>query len=171
MEPAAERGFRDFAAARLPALLRFAHLLTGNPTAAEDLVQDALTRTALSWSRIRRQDNPEGYVRRTMVNLRANHWRGRPWRESPTAEVPEVADPRSAEAAYDDRDRMWRALATLPPRQRAVLVLRYYSELSEAEIAETLGCSRGTVKSQAAKALEKLRLLTEFTDSDQEVRP
>jgi len=171
VDPAAERAFRDFAAARLPALLRFAHLLTGERTSAEDLVQNALTRTALSWSRIRRQDDPEGYVRRTMVNLQTNVWRRRLWREAPTGEPPEVMDPRSAEAAYDDRDRMWRALATLPPRQRAVLVLRYYSDLSEAEIAETLGCSRGTVKSQAAKALGKLRLQTEFTDSDQEVRP
>ncbi len=171
MDPAEERAFRSFAAARLPALLRFAHLLTGNPMAAEDLVQNALTRTALSWSRIRRQDNPEGYVRRTMVNLQANYWRGRPWREALTADPPESPNARSMEAEYDDRDRMWRALSTLPPRQRAVLVLRYYSELSEAEIAETLRCSRGTVKSQAAKALAKLRLLTDFTESDQEVRP
>lgn len=171
MDPSAERAFRDFAAARLPALLRFGHLLTGNPTSAEDLVQSALVRTAASWSRVRRQDDPEGYVRRTMVNLQINVWRARPWREALTADPPESPNARSMEAEYDDRDRMWRALATLPPRQRAVLVLRYYSDLSESEIAETLGCSRGTVKSQAAKALAKLRLLTAFTSSDQEVRP
>lgn len=171
MDAAAERAFRDFVAARLPALQRFAHLLTGDRTTAEDLVQNALTRTALSWSRIRRQDDPEGYVRRTMVNLQVNVWRRRLWRESSSAEVPELPVTRSAEAEYDDRDRMWRALATLPRGQRAVLVLRYYSELSEGEIADTLGCSRGTVKSQAAKALAKLRELTAFTDSDQEVRP
>lgn len=171
MDAAAERAFRGFASARLPALLRFAHLLTGDPTAAEDLVQSALARTALSWSRVRRQDDPEGYVRRTMLNLQSNVRRGRLWRESPTADLPDVREPLSPEDEYDDRDRMWQALATLPPRQRAVLVLRYYSELSEAEIAETLGCSRGTVKSQAAKALAKLRLLTDFTGSDQEVRP
>jgi RNA polymerase sigma-70 factor (sigma-E family) len=171
VDPAAERAFRGFAAARLPALLRFGHLLTGDPRSAEDLVQSALARTALSWPRVRRQDDPEGYVRRTMLNLQANVRRGRPWREAPTADPPDVVEPRSAQDDYDDRDRMWQALATLPPRQRAVLVLRYYSELSEAEIAETLGCSPGTVKSQAAKALAKLRLLTDFTGSDQEVRP
>lgn len=171
MDPAAERAFRDFAAARLPALLRFGHVLTGNPAAAEDLVQSALVRTVASWSRVRRRDDPEGYVRRTMVNLQTNVWRARPWREGLTADLPELANARSMESEYDDRDRMWRALATLPPRQRAVLVLRYYSELSEAEIAETLGCSKGTVKSQAAKALAKLRLLTAFAGSDQEVRP
>ncbi len=171
MDAAAEKAFRSFAAARLPALLRFAHLLTGNPTAAEDLVQSALTRTALSWSRVRRHDNPEAYVRQTMLNLQRNVWRGRPWRVAPTAEPPETIDSHCAEDEYDDRDLMWRALGTLPPRQRAVLVLRYYSDLSEAEIADALGCSRGTVKSQAAKALAKLRVLTAFTDSDQEVRP
>lgn len=171
MDPPGERAFRSFAAARLPALLRFGHLLTGDPSSAEDLVQSALARTALAWARVRRQDDPEGYVRRTMLNLQSNVRRGRPWRESPTADPPEVVEPRSPQEEYDDRDRMWQALATLPPRQRAVLVLRYYSDLSEAEIAETLGCSRGTVKSQAAKALAKLRLLTALTDSDQEVRP
>ena len=159
-----ERAFREFAAARLPSLLRFAHLLTSDAATAEDVVQTALARTALAWHRIERRDDPTAYVRKAIATTAANHWRRKPWRERPVAELPDRAVDVDAEAAYDDRDAMWRALATLPPKQRAVLVLRYYSGLSEAEIAEELGCSRGTVKSQASKALARLRSSVELVE-------
>jgi RNA polymerase sigma-70 factor (sigma-E family) len=152
-----EADFAAFVANRSTALLSFAHVLTGDRHDAEDVVQTALAATALGWHRVRRRDNPEGYVRRAIVTTHLNRQRRRPWRERPTGDVPEPADPRPGGDGVDERDAMWRVLATLPPRQRAVLVLRYYEDLSEADIADVLGCSRGTVKSQAAKAIERLR--------------
>jgi RNA polymerase sigma factor (sigma-70 family) len=107
-------------------------------------VQTAFAKTALGWSRVRRRDNPEGYVRRAIVNTHLNAMRRKPWREQPREYLPEDAEVRRPERELDDRDAMWHALAELPPRQRAVLVLRYYEDLSEADIAEVLGCSRGT---------------------------
>lgn len=160
MKRADEDDFRAFVAGRSAALLWFAHLLTGDRADAEDVVQTALARTAAGWHRLRRTDNPEGYVRRAIVNTHLNAVRRRSWRERPAAELPEPAPTApSAEEELDERDAMWRTLATLPPRQRAVLVLRYYEDLSEADIAEVLGCSRGTVKSQAAKAMAHLRAI------------
>jgi RNA polymerase sigma-70 factor (sigma-E family) len=155
--------FDEFVAGRGSALLSYAHLLTGQRAAAEDLVQTALARTLLAWDGVRDKHNPEGYVRRTMARLQMNTWRARSrHQEIPVSQPPDAAPqdavPQDAAAGLaDERDAMWAALATLPPRQRAVLVLRYYEDLSEAEIAEVLGCSRGTVKSQASKGLEKLR--------------
>jgi RNA polymerase sigma-70 factor (sigma-E family) len=152
-----EADFAAFVANRSTALLSFAHVLTGDRHDAEDVVQTALAATALGWHRVRRRDNPEGYVRRAIVTTHLNRQRRRPWRERPAAELPEPPDPRADGGGFDERDAMWRMLATLPARQRAVLVLRYYEDLSESDIADVLGCSRGTVKSQAAKALERLR--------------
>lgn len=157
MNRADEDDFRAFVAARAAALLRFAHVLTGDRHTAEDVVQTALARTALAWGRLRRKDNPEGYVRRAIVTVQLNAVRRRPWLERPHEVLPEPAPTDAAESAFDERDAMWQALRELPPRQRAVVVLRYYEDLSESEIAEALGCSRGTVKSQAAKALAHLR--------------
>jgi RNA polymerase sigma-70 factor (sigma-E family) len=152
-----EADFAAFVATRSAALLSFAHVLTGDRHDAEDVVQTALAATALGWHRVRRRDNPEGYVRRAIVTTHLNRQRRRPWRERPAAELPEPPDPRTDGDGFDERDAMWRMLAALPARQRAVLVLRYYEDMSEADIADVLGCSRGTVKSQAAKALERLR--------------
>jgi RNA polymerase sigma-70 factor (sigma-E family) len=152
-----EDDFRAFVAARSPSLLWFAHVLTGDRHTAEDVVQIALAKTALGWSRVRRKENPEGYVRRAIVNTHLNAMRRKPWREQPREFMPDDALARRAEEELDDRDAMWAALAGLPPKQRAVLVLRYYEDLSEADIADVLGCSRGTVKSQAAKGLLHLR--------------
>jgi len=152
-----EEEFGAFVAARSGALLSFAYVLTGDRRDAEDVVQTALAATALGWHRLRRKDNPEGYVRRSIVRTHLNLVRRRGWRERPTGDLPELADPRPAGADVDERDAMWQLLARLPARQRAVLVLRYYEDLSEADIAEVLGCSRGTVKSQSAKALARLR--------------
>jgi RNA polymerase sigma-70 factor (sigma-E family) len=156
-----EADFRSFVAARSPALLSFAHLLTGDRHAAEDVVQTALAKTAFGWSRVRRKDNPEGYVRRAIVTTHLNALRRKPWREQPREFLPDDATQRRPEAEHDDRDAMWQALAELPPKQRAVLVLRYYEDLSETDIAEVLGCSRGTVKSQATKGLLHLRRIVE----------
>jgi RNA polymerase sigma-70 factor (sigma-E family) len=164
MKPADEADFRAFVAARSPSLLWFAHVLTGDPHTAEDVVQTALARTASGWSRVRRKDNPEGYVRRAIVTTHLNALRRRPWREQPRDFITNDADDADAarpEHDLDERDAMWSALSELPPKQRAVLVLRYYEDLSEADIAEVLGCSRGTVKSQAAKGLLRLRQIVE----------
>lgn len=151
-------GFGEFVAARSPALLRSAWLLTGDEALAEDLVQAALARVWPRWNRIHRSDHSaEAYVRRVMVTTYANWWRRR-WRaEQPTAEVPEHATPTDSYAQADERAVVRQALAVLPPRQRAVIVLRYYEDLTETQTAGLLGCSVGTVKSQASKALSKLR--------------
>jgi RNA polymerase sigma-70 factor (sigma-E family) len=152
--------FRLFVATRMGSLLSFAHLLTGDRSAAEDLVQTALARTAIAWWRVRNRDDPEGYVRRAILRTQQNAWR-RGVRELPMAEPPEPEPGLYARPdpgrEIDDRDLLWRALRLLPPRQRAVLVLRYYEDRSETEIAQLLGCRPGTVKSQAAKALARLR--------------
>jgi RNA polymerase sigma-70 factor (sigma-E family) len=147
--------FEEFAVAALPALLRFGVVLTGDRHRADDLVQIALVRTMRRWPHID-HGQPFAYVRRAMVNAHLSWWRARR-RESAIPEAFDAADPGDAAAAYDDQDQLARALAVLPPRQRAVVVLRYYEGLSEAEIADVLGCARGTVKSQAAKALRTLR--------------
>jgi RNA polymerase sigma-70 factor (sigma-E family) len=157
--------FRAFVAARSTSLLWFAHLLTGDRQLAEDVVQTALANTALAWPRVRRKDNPESYVRRAIVTTHLNAQRRRPWLERPHEVLPEAIDRRRPEDELDDRDLMWQALSELPPRQRAVLVLRYYEDLSEADIAEVLGCSRGTVKSQASKGLVHLRRIVETLEA------
>jgi RNA polymerase sigma-70 factor (sigma-E family) len=160
-----EEDFRAFVAARSASLLWFAHVLTGDRHLAEDVVQTALSRTFSAWSRVRRKDNPEGYVRRAIVNTHLNGLRRRPWREQPHPEPPEQPEGRRPETEFDERDAMWLALRSLPPRQRAVVVLRYYEDLSESDIADVLGCSRGTVKSQNSKALASLRRIVEKEDA------
>jgi RNA polymerase sigma-70 factor (sigma-E family) len=147
--------FEEFVVAALPDLLRFGVVLTGDRHRADDLVQIALVKTMRRWSYIT-HDQPVAYVRRVMVNTHLSWWRGR----RPESQLPDtfdVVDTTRGVAAYDDQDQLARGLAALPPRQRAVVVLRYYVGLSEAEIADTLGCTPGTVKSQAAKALISLR--------------
>ena len=151
-----EDEFRDFVVARSGVLLRFAWMLTYDEGRAEDLLQVALAKTWPHWTRVSRDGEPTAYVRKVMVNT-ATAWWGRRWRaEIPTLDVPDRAA-RDPYAAVDDRDALIGVLARLPGRQRAVVVLRYYEGLSEAETAEALGCSVGTVKSQAARALARLR--------------
>jgi RNA polymerase sigma-70 factor (sigma-E family) len=155
-------GFDEFVAARSPALLRTAYLLTGEHTLAEDLLQTALAKCWFAWGRI--DGPPEPYVRRTIATTYATWWR-RKWRaEWPTGSLPERAT-AAGTGSVDDRDALWRALGALPRRQRAVVVLRYYEDLSEAETATALGISVGTVKSQAAKALATLRRDDDLTRS------
>jgi RNA polymerase sigma-70 factor (sigma-E family) len=147
--------FEEFVAGRGQALQRFGYALTGDWALAEDLLQTALARAYPRWSRVQ-QDDPEGYVRKIMLNTWSSWWRRR-WRgELPTERLPEAAGPDSY-AAIDSRQLLRAALAQLPARQRAVVVLRYHQDLSEAQVAELLGISVGTVKSQAARALASLR--------------
>ena len=151
-----EAQFCAYVAARGTALLRTAYLLTGEIHLAEDLLQTALTNTYLAWGRIRDKGALDGYVRQIMVNTLTDWWRRRWRRERPTAELPDAVLPDGA-AATVERQRLWAQLEALPQRQRAVIVLRYYEDLSEAETARVLDCSVGTVKSQAHRALSTLR--------------
>ncbi len=147
--------FAAFVTARSPRLLRTAYLLTHDWALAEDLLQTALAKAWFAWKRL--DDDPEPYVRKVIVNTYASWWR-RKWRgETPTAELPEESQ-RDNTHLVDERDEVWQAIARLPRRQRAVLVLRYFDDLSEAQIADALQISVGTVKSQASKALATLRL-------------
>ena len=147
--------FDAFVAGSGGRLLRTAYLLTGDRGAAEDLVQDVLVRAWSRWSRVSAADEPRAYVRRMLVNASVSRWRALRSRraERLVAEPPDRpgtdADPRD--------DEVWALVATLPPRQRAVVVLSYYEDLSDGQVAEALGCSAGTVKSQRAKALRSLR--------------
>ncbi len=162
--------FREFVAARSAALLRTAYLMTGSRQDAEDLLQTSLAKTYLAWGRVRAAEQPEAYVRRLMVNTRTSLWRRRPVAEQPTGAVPEAAA-ADRYADVDLHDALWRALSTLGRRQRAVLVLRYYEQLSEAEIADALGISVGTVKSQASRALASLRLHAGLLDDPRAALP
>ena len=156
MKGSDEDAFRDFVVGRSPAYLRTAFLLSGDWGHAEDLLQTSLAKVYRAWSRLHDHDNLDAYVRRVMVNTQTTWWR-RAWRaEQPTGKLPDWPGPDALHAS-DDRDRLRRALLTLPARQRAVVVLRHYEDLSEAEVARILGCSVGTVKSQCARALAKLR--------------
>ena len=144
--------FGDFVAARGPALWRAAWLLTGERALADDLLQTALTRSWPHFARVSRNGSFEAYVRRVLFTTYAG-WRGRRWHgEVPTGELPDVA----THDADPDPDLL-RALDTLSPRQRAVVVLRYFEDLTEAETAAALGCSVGSVKTHHSRALASLR--------------
>ena len=151
--------FTTYVRTKGPTLLRTARSLTPNPADAEDLLQTALTKTYLAWDRIDDQRAVDGYVRRSLVNTRTSQWRKRRVDEYSCAELPEpeplpATDPAEAQAM---RDAMWHAVLRLPARQRAMVTLRYYEDLSEAQTAEVLGVSVGTVKSAVSRALAKLR--------------
>lgn len=151
-----EEEFREFVAARSAALLRTAYLLSGDWATAEDLLQTALTKTYLAWKRLGGIEAVEPYARRVMVNTSTSWWRRRWHGERPTEVLPERPGLDEIEQQLD-RDLLWRHLKELPSRQRAVLVLRYYEDLSEAQTAALLEISPGTVKSQASRALATLR--------------
>ncbi|WP_030735850.1 SigE family RNA polymerase sigma factor [Streptomyces sp. NRRL S-31] len=152
--------FAAYVRARQPFLLRTARSLTANPVDAEDLLQTALAKTYVAWERIEDKRALDGYVRRALVNTRTSQWRKRRVDEFACDELPEpepvpgAGDPAERQAL---RDAMWRAVLGLPARQRAMVVLRYYEDLSEAQTAEVLGVSVGTVKSAVSRALGKLR--------------
>ncbi|MET8251458.1 SigE family RNA polymerase sigma factor [Micromonospora sp. NPDC005197] len=151
-----EEEFREFVAARSAALLRTAYLLAGDWATAEDLLQTALTKTYLAWKRLGGIEAVEPYARRVMVNTSTSWWRRRWHGERPTEVLPERPGVDEIEQQLD-RDLLWRHLRELPNRQRAVLVLRYYEDMSEAQTAALLDISPGTVKSQASRALATLR--------------
>ncbi len=146
--------FADYMAARQPSLLRTAYLLSGDRHTAEDLVQTALAKLYLSWDKVQQRESIDGYVRRILVNEHNSLWR-RAWkrRETTVSQMPDQAAPAPAGRDSD----LWDFVQTLPRKQRAVVVLRYYEEMSEAETAAALGVSVGTVKSQASRALASLR--------------
>ena len=151
-----DEDFAEFDAARWGSLYRLAYLLVASPTGAEDLLQTTLEKAYVSWSRIGRMEYAEAFVRRmlasTLVSSRRRAWtREQPWEPAPDV----IGD--SAEVLVIDRSVMWPVGCALPDRQRAVIVLRYYEDLSEALIAEVLGCAPGTVTSQASAAIGALR--------------
>lgn len=157
MDATDEAAFREFVVGQWHTLARTAFLLTGDRGDAEDLVQSTLVRVHRHWTRIERTDAPYVYARRVMVNLNTSIWRRTRLTHQLTATPPERIDGPDAAAAVDLRDELLRACRTLPPRMRAVLVLRYFEDLPEADVAAALGISVGTVKSQTSKALDRLR--------------
>ena len=149
--------FDAFVRESSPGLARLAFLLTGDRQLGEDLVQTALSKVLPHWSRIAADGDPGPYVRTVMVRT-AIGWRRRRWNgETPATTLPEPTAASDFSGALDTRERLRAVLSTLPARQRAVIVLRFYEDRTEADVADLLGCSVGTVKSQAAKALTKLR--------------
>ncbi|TWD80322.1 RNA polymerase sigma-70 factor (sigma-E family) [Kribbella amoyensis] len=151
--------FDDFVRGSSTRLLRTAVLLTGDQQAAEDLVQEVYERMYVHWGRV--TGAPEPYARKALTNLVANRWR-RKGRKPEVALGPGHDRPTGDRSdAFAVRDQLLSALQELPPRQRAVIVLRYYEDLTEAQTAEALGCSVGTVKSQTSRGLDRLRQLTE----------
>lgn len=149
--------FEDFVAARYAALLRTAYLLTGHRADAEDLLQTALARCVPAWSRI--SGDPEPYVRKVLVRENVTRWRRRRWREVSTDHVGDGVGGAGLESSVADRAILVQALAELPPRQRAAVVLRHVEDLAEREVATIMGCSVGTVKSQTHAGLARLRVL------------
>lgn len=160
MNKAAEREFREYVAARQGALYRTALLLTGQREDAEDLLQTALTKLAVKWSSLQRSGSPDAYVRKILYHQQVSHWRRmRRWREHPTAEPPEPLSLGDMATDSATRVALAEALRRLTDRQRAVIVLRYYEDLPESEVAAILGCTVGTVRSQTHRTLARLRVL------------
>jgi RNA polymerase sigma-70 factor (sigma-E family) len=164
--------FEEFAAATWSALYRSAYLLAGNHADAEDLAQQTLIKAHRGWVKVSASDSPIAYVRRILTNTFLSSKRPKARRlELLTDEIPEwagaagtVAAAAGTPGASDERMALWPHVTRLPPRQRSVIVLRYFEDLSEAEIAEILGCSRGNVKSTAHRALKSLRAAIDAPD-------
>jgi len=162
--------FDEFLGARLPALLRYATVVTCDPHLAEDVVQDVLLRAQQRWARISGADQPEAYVKRMIVNQFLS-WRRRRAAKTlpvPTAETA-AADVDTA-ARIVERRALLSQIAALPPRQRAVIALRYYEDMSDVEIAALLGCSEATVRSHCSRALATLRTSNRLTEASNDHR-
>jgi RNA polymerase sigma-70 factor (sigma-E family) len=159
--------FEEFMASRWAGLVRLAFGLTGERWLAEDLAQTALASAYASWWRVSRADDPDAYVRRILINASKSRFRGHRPSEQPS-EPDDLPDPEVADPATDvgERSALLTALAELPPRQRTVVVLRYVEDMSDAQVAALLGCSAGTVRSQAARALAKLRASERLAEED-----
>jgi RNA polymerase sigma-70 factor (sigma-E family) len=149
--------FDDWVTQRGAALLRFAYLITRDHARAEEAVQDALLAAYSRWSRICRAQDPEAYVRRSIVNADISRWRRFFRRETPTADPVQASYRPDHADAQAEQDAVWTLCATLPTKQRAAVVLRYYEDLPDAEIAAILDCSPATVRSQIHRALATLR--------------
>jgi RNA polymerase sigma-70 factor (sigma-E family) len=153
-DPAA---FAAFAAGRSPALLRAAYLMVGDRDLAQDLLQEALTKTYVAWPRLRDPNAAEAYTRKAITTTAISWFRRKAWNN----EIATGVLPEQGAAAADDhvaqREWLWTALQQLPPRQRAAIVLRFYEDLTEAQTADAMGCAVGTVKSQVSAGLRKLR--------------
>jgi RNA polymerase sigma-70 factor (sigma-E family) len=162
--------FREFMHARWPVMVRLAYGLTGDQGHAEDVAQAAFARAYASWPRVRRSGNPDAYVRQIVINENRNRFRKRRVPERLTDSLPEsgLVDVEWTDSTreYDERWALIAALQRLGPRQRAVIVLRYWMDLTEHETAAALNCSVGTVKSQASRALATLRQSTELVDGE-----
>lgn len=159
------QAFDEFVTRRHASLLRTAYLLTGNRGSAENLLQTALFETFRRWNRLRDRNDPTAYVRRAMVNTQTSWGRRRASKELTFAVPPDreqITDGHPAERLH-----MWQTLLGLPPRMRAVLVLRFYEDMTEAETARVLGCSVGTVKSQTARGLARLRVDLENANDEE----
>ena len=150
-------GFTEFAVARSTALYRYAFLLVGERGLAEDLLQEALTKTYVAWRRLRDPANADAYVRTVLTRTAIGWWNRKGWHaERPRDDLPEQLSGGHAEDVTA-RQWVWQEVQRLPPRQRAAVVLRYYEDLTIEQTAEVLGCSAGTVKSQVSVALKRLR--------------
>ncbi len=180
----AEFEFERFAATHVDGLLRAAYLMVGDRAEAEDIVQECMLRVARKWPRVKDMEHPGSYARKVMVNLAIDDAPKRARRnvELVAVEPPQAAgDGGPSAALLDSRTDLIQALAALPGRQRAVLVLRYFADLPETEVAAALGCSVGTVKSSSSRALERLRqaldaatttpLLEPVAETDRRTRP
>jgi RNA polymerase sigma-70 factor (sigma-E family) len=163
MDRAAESEFSEFMHNRWLQLLRLAYVLTGDGGLAEDLAQTALARAYASWPQIRRAGDPDAYVRRVLVNANRSRFRKRRVAEQLTGTVPEPA-PVDATGGCDDRVTLMAALMRLPVGQRSVVVLRFWLDMTEPQVAQALGCSVGNVKSQATRGLAALRACTDLAE-------
>jgi len=148
--------FTDFADTHAGGLFRTAYLVVGEHQLAQDLVQESLVKTYVAWSRIRDHGKAEAYARRVIVTTAISWRRRRSFHERPVDTLPETPTSDPVEGV-GWRDELWQALTSLPPRQRAAIVLRYYEDLSESQTAQVMGCSVGTVKSQVSTGLARLR--------------
>jgi RNA polymerase sigma-70 factor (sigma-E family) len=156
--------FREFMVSRWPELVRLGYALTGDRWLAEDLAQTALAGACTAWWRVCRADDPDAYVRKILINASNSRFRRRrPAEEARGLPEAPLADPA---ALADQRSDLMTALRGLPPRQRAVIVLRYWADLSDTQVAALLGCSEGTVRSQAWRALAKLRVSAALIDGE-----
>ena len=158
-------GFSAFAVSRWPGLVRLAFGLTGDRWMAEDIAQTALARAYVAWRRVSRADDPDAYLRRILVNASHRRFRARRVTEQP-GDLPETPVDGPADLV-GERAVLLAALCQLPPRQRAVVVLRYWEDLTDSQIAAALGCSPGTVRSQLSRALAKLRMSPALAEGDE----
>jgi len=150
--------YEEYASARLQALLRYVLMLTGDPHTAADIVQDTMIRVQLKWRLVARADAPDRYVKRMLTNAFLDHQRGSWLRRVVLRADPGEPPPAPDHAEHAaERDRIWALLATLPRRQRAAIVLRFYEGLSDTEIADVLDCAVGTVRAHISRALATLR--------------